>query len=58
VIRHEQAQSALGHYSGHRAGVHGVYNRATYFNEMRNALALWEDRIRALVEGGERKVLN
>ena len=32
-------------------------NKATYEREVRNALALWSDHIRTLVEGGERKVL-
>jgi integrase len=40
-----------------RAGVAGIYNKSPYANEVRAALALWEDHIRALVEGGERKIL-
>ena len=47
----------LNHYSGHRAGPAGVYNRSSYTNEVRAALAQWEDHIRTLVEGTERKVL-
>jgi hypothetical protein len=47
----------LNHYGGHRAGVAGVYNRSPYEREMKAALALWSDHVRALVEGGERKVL-
>jgi hypothetical protein len=38
--------------------VAGTYNKSPYANEVRNALASWHDHIRALVEGGERKVLN
>src|SRR5262249_3887107 len=49
-------EAVLNHRSGHRSGVAGVYNRATYEREMRIALARWEDHIRTLVEGGERKV--
>ena len=50
-------EAALNHHSGHRAGIAGVYNRSTYANDIRNALATWHDHIRALVEGGERKVI-
>ena len=51
-------EAALNHFSGHRGGIAGVYNRSTYEREVRNALATWHDHLRALVEGGERKVLN
>jgi integrase len=47
----------LNHHSGFRSGVAGVYNRASYTAEVRAALALWADHLRALVEGGERRVL-
>jgi hypothetical protein len=38
-------EAVLNHISGHRAGVAGVYNRAAYFSEKRNALELWADRV-------------
>jgi integrase len=50
-------EQILNHQSGHRAGVVGTYNRSSYANEVRAALALWSDHIRTLIEGGERKVL-
>jgi integrase len=50
-------EQILNHQSGHRAGPAGIYNRSSYAREVRAALALWEDHLRALVEGGERKVL-
>ena len=50
-------EALLNHYSGHRTGSAGVYNLAKYLPQMRNALTLWEDHVRTLVEGGERKVL-
>jgi hypothetical protein len=50
-------EAALNHQSGHKAGVAGIYNRSSYVREVRIALAMWEDHIRALVEGGERKVI-
>jgi integrase len=49
-------EQILGH-SSHRTGSAGVYNRSHYEREVRAALALWEDHIRTLVEGGARKVL-
>jgi len=51
-------EAVLNHYSGHKAGVAGVYNRSAYERDVRNALAMWEDRIRTLVEGGEQKILS
>jgi integrase len=50
-------EQILNHQSGHKAGVAGTYNRSSYDREVRAALALWADHIRALVDGGERKVL-
>ena len=51
-------EAVLNHQSGHKAGPAGIYNRSTYVNEVRAALLLWEDRVRTLVEGGERKILH
>ena len=51
-------EQILNHQSGHRRGVAGVYNKSPYEREVRNALALWEDHIRTLVEAGERRVLS
>jgi integrase len=50
-------EQILNHQSGHRAGIVGVYNRSSYANEVRAALALWSDHVRTLVEGGGRKVV-
>jgi integrase len=43
-------EAVLNHVSGHKAGVAGIYNRATYEKEKRTALALWADHVMALVE--------
>jgi integrase len=51
-------EQVLNHQSGHKRGPAGIYNRSAYAREVRAALALWADHVRALVEGGERKVLN
>jgi integrase len=50
-------EEILGHTSGHKSGVAGIYNRSSYEREVRAALALWADHVRTLVEGGERKVV-
>jgi integrase len=50
-------EAVLNHYSGHRSGVAGIYNRSVYEREVRAALALWADHVRALVKGGERKIV-
>jgi integrase len=51
-------EAVLGHYSGHKAGVAGIYNRALYEKQVREALLMWSNHVRAVVEGGERKVLH
>jgi integrase len=50
-------EAVLNHQSGHRRGVAGVYNRSPYEREVRAAMALWSDHIRAIIKGGKRKVL-
>jgi integrase len=41
-------EAILNHVSGHKAGVAGVYNRALYLTEMREALVKWADYIAAI----------
>jgi hypothetical protein len=50
-------EAVLGHHGGFRAGVAGVYNRSPYEREVRNALGLWEDHLRTIIAGSERRVL-
>src|SRR5262249_2629076 len=38
----------LNHVGGFRAGVHGVYNRSRYQNEMKDALDRWGDYVDGL----------
>jgi integrase len=40
-------EATLNHVSGHKAGVAGMYNRAKYLDEMRNALDRWAEWIEA-----------
>jgi integrase len=51
-------EAVLNHQSGHRGGIAGIYNRATYAREVAAALALWDEHISALVEGRDRKVVS
>src|SRR5262249_50771949 len=44
-------ECVLGHISGFRGGVAGVYNQALYRAEKRQALDMWAARLRALVDG-------
>jgi integrase len=50
-------EAVLNHASGHKSGIAGIYNKATYENEMRAALAMWADHVRSIVEGGGRRVV-
>jgi integrase len=45
----------LGHVSGHKAGVAGVYNKAAYLEERERALERWGAHVMALEEGAQRK---
>ncbi len=50
-------EAVLNHVSGHKAGVAGIYNKAVYAKEKREALTLWADYVRSIVEGAKRKVV-
>jgi integrase len=50
-------EAVLNHVSGHKAGVAGVYNRATYLPEKTAALARWADHLEAVVKGEPAKVM-
>jgi integrase len=50
-------EAVLNHYSGHRRGDSGTYNRARYARQMRTALELWGAHLLALVEGRKLKVV-
>jgi hypothetical protein len=42
-------EAVLNHVSGHKAGVAGVYNRASYRVEMRAALGAWSEHVAGIV---------
>ena len=50
-------EAIVNHVSGHLAGVAGVYNKAQYLAERRQALDLWSAHVAALVEGRRSKVV-
>jgi integrase len=45
-------EAILNHISGHKAGVAGIYNRASYSTEKKAALSLWADHVTAIASGG------
>jgi integrase len=47
-VQPHYTEAILNHYSGHRAGVAGVYQRAKYEPEMRDALQRWANHIDAI----------
>jgi integrase len=57
-IKPHVVEAVLNHQSGHKAGVAGIYNRATYEPEVRNALAVWAEHLQSIISGGKRKVLS
>jgi integrase len=50
-------EAVLNHRSGHKAGVAGIYNRATYAPEIKRALAIWADHLLSIVEDSKRKIV-
>ena len=44
-------EAVLNHVSGHKGGVAGIYNRATYDKEKREALNLWAEHLLVIIEG-------
>ena len=43
-------EAVLNHVSGHKAGVAGIYNRAAYAREKREALDAWAAFVSSLIE--------
>jgi integrase len=50
-VRLEVTEAVLNHVSGSRAGIVGVYQRHTWAEEKRAALAAWGAQVEAIVEG-------
>jgi integrase len=56
-IKPHVVETILSHQNGHKAGVAGVYNGATYEPEVKQALAMWADHLMAAVNGTDPKVV-
>ena len=50
-------EACLNHYSGHRRGTAGVYNRSNYERAVKAALARWSEHVLALAEGRESNIV-
>jgi integrase len=50
-------EAIVNHISGHKDGVAGIYNRAAYAAEKRQALEQWGAHVAALIEGGTGKLV-
>jgi integrase len=50
-------EAVLNHISGHKAGIAGVYNRASYAYEKRHALDMWGEHVASLAEGRESNIV-
>jgi integrase len=50
-------ETVLNHAGGHKAGTAGIYNRANYTSQVRNAMIQWSEHVMALVEGRKDKVV-
>ena len=56
-VRLEVTEAVLGHVSGSRAGIVGVYQRHNYAAEKRQALEAWAREVERLIGRGEAKVI-
>lgn len=57
-IRLEVTEAVLGHVSGSRGGIVGVYQRHTYADEKRAALEAWASHVARIVEQRPAKVIS
>jgi integrase len=56
IIQPHVIEAILNHISGHKGGVAGIYNKATYEPEKRIGLVKWAEQLLAWVEGRESNV--
>jgi len=56
-VKPHVVETIMNHRSGHKAGVAGIYNGATYEPEVKQALAMWADHLMAAVNGTDPKVV-
>ena len=50
-IEPHHIEAVLNHYSGHRRGPHGIYNKSAYERQVKAALVRWSEHLLVLVEG-------
>lgn len=50
-VQPDVIEAVLNHVSGHKHGVAGIYNRASYENQKQHALTAWADHLLAIVKG-------
>jgi integrase len=50
-------EAVLNHVSGHKGGVAGIYNRASYAKDKAEALARWDEHIGAVVRKAPSEVV-
>jgi hypothetical protein len=51
-------EAVINHISGHKGGVHGVYNRAQYERQKRLALNKWASYLMTIVADEPEKVVS
>ena len=56
AVQPQVIEAIVNHISGHKSGVAGVYNRATYDLEKREALELWAGHVEAIVAKSTAKI--
>jgi integrase len=56
-VKPHVVEALLNHVSGHKWGVAGIYNRASYLPEVKIALARWAEYVASITSGEERKIL-
>jgi integrase len=54
-VSNDVAEALIGHV-GHQTKIHRTYNRHEYWAEKRQALAMWEANLRAIIDGTAEKV--
>jgi integrase len=54
-IEPHHVEATLNHFSGHRRGVAGIYNRSPYERQIKEALVRWSEHVAELVEGRRRR---
>jgi hypothetical protein len=48
-------EAVLNHFSGHKSGVAGVYNKAGYPTQKKHALITWANHIARLIDSEEQQ---